>query len=514
MSKSYTFRRSFSYLPQILIIAGIYYLAARVGLTLGFRETNASPVWPPTGIAFAALFLFGYKIWPGVFIGAFLANYSTGLSALVSFPIAIGNTLEAVAGLFLFKQITNDRSIFNGVRGTIAFLIPVSMVGTMISATIGTISVVSGGYSSGAPVHYVWWTWWLGDTVGSIVVAPLILSIASFSLKEWSSKTLTTFAILSVSALTTSLLIFGPWIRQGHILLYSTLALIVISAFHLPGFGVTFLAALISMIAVWGTTSGFGPFVLTGLNESLLFLQIYVGTIASTGLVLCAAVNERRKALQDLVASEHSASIIAAEKTLLLRELNHRVKNNLQIIISLLNMHEHSLETPESKNIFKECVERVIAISNIHQALFGPSQPDNVDLSKYLPLLAENLINMYRTNNNEVQIQIIADSISIDHEKAMPLGMILNELMVNSLKHAFRSEEQGMIRLNLKRVDSKLLLAYSDNGTGVSGQQQKSEGLSVGMQIMNLLVRQLSGTIQVRPSTTGIAYELEFPIRS
>ncbi len=505
--------KPFHLISAILLIATVYYLAARFSLTLAFRETNASPVWPPTGIAFACVMLFGYRISPGIAIGAFLANYITGLNPVVCVAIAVGNTLEAVIGVRLFRYLNKSESIVDNIHSVLSFLIPVAMGTTMISATIGAISIHAGGYSSGASFYYVWWTWWLGDTVGNIVVAPLILSITNFFIHSWSLKILRNFLILLLSASFLSFLVFGPSFEQGYLIVYYALGIIVISAFHLPVLGTSFLSAFISMFAVWGTISGFGPFVMKDMNESLLFLQVFIGTITATGLILCAVVNERKRAVEELRTAEKEAKLIASEKTVLLSELNHRVKNNLQIIISLLNMHEHELSLDESKTVFRECINRVIAINNIHQALIGTAQPDHVDLSEYLPLLAKNLVNIYRSDPSKIQIEIEADKVSIHHEKALPVGMILNELMVNSLKHAFLPDQNGTISLNLKKAAEKIVFSYSDNGRGVNETNGDEKRSSLGMQLVTLLAKQINGTVEFK-TASGAKYRIEFPIET
>ena len=496
---------------QVILVAFIYYFAARFGLTLAFRETNASPVWPPTGIAFAAVMLLGYRIWPAIFIGAFCANYITNMNPWVCFSIAIGNTLEAAAGVFFFQSFTGGKSIVNNVRNTLTFLVPVAMGSTMISATIGAVSIVLAGYSSGAPFNYVWWTWWLGDTVGNIVFAPLILSMPNFKTIHWNPKSFGIFAILLLSSICLSFFAFGFWFEQGRLFLYFTLAIIIISPFHLSVLATTILSTLVSMIAVWGTTSGYGPFILENMNESLLFLQLYVGTIAATSLILCAVLNERKKALDDLLTTQKKATSVAAEKTVLLKELNHRVKNNLQIIISLLNMHEQRIVAEEAKPVFKECIERIMGINSIHQSLFESTQPDFVDLSEYLPFLAKNLVGTHKSDTSKIRIEITGERISIHNEKAMPLGMILNELIVNSLKHAFLSEQERLISLNLKNSDGKIVLSYSDNGLGNRTAIRRGDSGSLGMQIVNLLVKQLNGSIHFNTSSSGSIYKIELP---
>jgi two-component sensor histidine kinase/integral membrane sensor domain MASE1 len=425
--------------------------------------------------------------------------------------IAIGNTLEAVVGIFLFQSFTGSKSIFENIRNTLTFLVPVAMGSTMISATIGAVSIVLGGYASGVSFNYVWWTWWLGDTVGNIVFAPFILSVVNLSADRLTAKSFVIFVILLVSSLSLSFFAFGPWFEQGHMFLYFTLAIIIISPFHHSVIATTILSTLISMIAVWGTTSGYGPFILENMNESLLFLQLYVGTIAATGLILCAVLNERKNALDDLVAAQKQASTVASEKTVLLKELNHRVKNNLQVIISLLNMHEQKLSIEEAKPIFRDCIDRIMGINNVHHALFESAQPGFVELSEYLPLLAKNLVGVHRTDIPKIKIEMNGEKVSLHHEKATSLGMILNELVVNSLKHAFLSDQEGLISMQLTQKNNKIIFSYSDNGRGLQKSLRRGDSGSIGMQIINLLVRQLNGSIHLDTSGSGSVCKIQLP---
>ncbi|HEY7160727.1 MAG TPA: MASE1 domain-containing protein, partial [Acidobacteriota bacterium] len=174
-----THSNGFIQILLIVVVSIVYYLAARFGLTLGFKGTAASPVWPPTGIALSAIMLFGFRTWPGIFLSAFLANFATGLNAPVASIIAIGNTLEALTGGFILHYFCGGRSFLNDVKGTLCFLVPVSMGTTMISATIGAASLIFGGFNSGVSFGSLWWTWWLGDTVGDLIIAPLFVGLAN-----------------------------------------------------------------------------------------------------------------------------------------------------------------------------------------------------------------------------------------------------------------------------------------------------------------------------------------------
>lgn len=501
----------FSRILLILIVAILYYLAARFGLTLGFKGTNASPVWPPTGIALSAIVLFGVRIWPGIFVSAFLANFATGLNAPVSAMIAIGNTLEALAGGFLLHYFCGGQSFLKDVRGTLCFLVPVSMGTTLISATIGAASLVFGGFHSGASFAYLWWTWWLGDTVGDLIIAPLFVGVATSRSELWNFKSISIFLAILTTAIAISALIFGPWFQQGFMLLYFTLGLVVISTFHLPTIGIAILCTAISAIALWGTKAGYGPFNLGSLNESLLLLEIYIGTVAATGMILNAVLNERQTALSELENARNKAESIASEKTILLQELHHRVKNNLQVIVSLLNIHSRELGVGDAESIFRECVNRVKVIGNIHEELYGSLSLTDGDSSSYIRSLAETLVSAHAKNPQNVTLVMNVEPLFLNREKAIPAGMILNELITNSCKHAFDHNEQGQIRINLKQIGSKLFFTYADSGKGFQHILDDRRSTPLGMRLLNLLVKQLNGTLNYESTSAGTIFKIEFP---
>ena len=164
-------------LGLILIVAGVYFLAAKLGLSLAFLNASVSPVWPPTGVAIAIVFWLGYRAAPGVFLGALLANsLLTNVPLATTSGIAIGNTLEAIIAVYLLRRFVGSRIPFNRVMDVLKFLLFAVILSPAISATIGTLSLCLGGAAPWSNFGWLWLTWWSGDGVGALVVAPLILT--------------------------------------------------------------------------------------------------------------------------------------------------------------------------------------------------------------------------------------------------------------------------------------------------------------------------------------------------
>ncbi len=167
------------YAAKVAVLTGVYYGAAKLGLNLAFASSSVTAIWAPTGIALAAVLLWGYRVWPGVALGALLANGWTGIPIYSVLGIAAGNTLEALAGAYLLRELADFRASLERVRDVIALAILGGAVSTTISASIGVTSLLVGNEIASDNFGSVWRTWWLGDMGGDLVVAPALLVAAT-----------------------------------------------------------------------------------------------------------------------------------------------------------------------------------------------------------------------------------------------------------------------------------------------------------------------------------------------
>jgi PAS domain S-box-containing protein len=289
-------QRSTSGWSRPVLLVGAYFVAGKLGLILAFLHVSASPVWPPTGIALAALLLFGIRFWPAIFIGAFLVNVTTAGSVGTSLGIATGNTLEGVLGAVLVTRFANGRNAFDNAGDIFKFFMLAGLLSTTVSATMGVGSLALGGYVPWGSFGAIWLTWWLGDLAGAIVVAPVLILWAT-SPRPWMPRGRATEAVLLLA----SILLVGAVVFNGPFPALYGLAFLcgpplVWTAFRFgPRESVTAIA-LLSGMAVWGTLRGLGPFVRESPNESLLLLQAYMVTMAVMAVPLAAVVAERQRA--------------------------------------------------------------------------------------------------------------------------------------------------------------------------------------------------------------------------
>src|SRR5437762_13674174 len=151
--------RRFSGLPLIGILAIIYFIVGKLGLMLASLHASASPVWPPTGIALAAALLFGYRVWPAIFVGAFLVNVTTAGDVATSFAIATGNTLEALAGAWLVNRFAGGKTFCDRPQGVFRFALAAA-ISTIISPVFGVTSLALAGFADWTNYGAIWLTWW------------------------------------------------------------------------------------------------------------------------------------------------------------------------------------------------------------------------------------------------------------------------------------------------------------------------------------------------------------------
>src|SRR5262249_16316304 len=198
-------------LPAIGALALIYFIAGKLSLNLAFLNASASPVWPPAGVALAALLLLGYRVWPAIFLGAFFVNVTTTPSILASLGIASGNTLEALCATWLLNRFARGAQIFDRPQDVFKFALA-AIISTTISAPLGVTSLALGGFVPWSHYGSVWLTWWLGDASGDLVVAPLLLlwSVPT-SRRVWNRREAIEVSVLLLLLIALAEVVFGGW---------------------------------------------------------------------------------------------------------------------------------------------------------------------------------------------------------------------------------------------------------------------------------------------------------------
>src|SRR6266542_6656054 len=204
--------RRFSGLSLIGILAVIYFIAGKLGLMLASLHASASPVWPPAGIALAALLLLGYRAWPAIFIGAFLVNVTSAGNVATSFAIATGNTLEALVGAWLVNRFADGPNVFDRAQDVFKFALAAG-ISAIISPTLGVTSLGVAGFADWANYGAIWLTWWLGDATGDLVFTPLVLLWSVASKRRWNNREAAEVGALLLLLVLLSGIVFGGWLE-------------------------------------------------------------------------------------------------------------------------------------------------------------------------------------------------------------------------------------------------------------------------------------------------------------
>ena len=213
-------------------------------------------------------------------------------------------------------------------------------------------------------------------------------------------------------------------------------------------------------------------------------------------------ITENKKAEEQIKHSLH-------EKEMLLKEIHHRVKNNLMVISSLLNLQSRYIKDEASKNIFKESQNRARSMALIHELLYKSTDLKRINFGNYIKTIASELFRMYVTDQSIIKLNLDIADVMVDINTAIPLGLIVNELISNSMKHAFPDGRSGIIDIIFKSDNGTYSLVVSDNGVGFSDEKDFRDTDTLGLKIVNSLTEQIDGTIRL-DKINGTKFTIEF----
>ncbi len=360
-------------LTTAVLLALIYFGAGKLGLMLAFVNPSTTAVWPPTGIALAAFLILGRRAWPGILAGAFLVNLTTSGSALASLMIAVGNTLEGLVGAYLINRFANGRHVFNRGNDIFKFVVLAGLLSTTISATIGVTSLIWTGLATPADYAPIWMTWWLGDAGGALIVTPVVMlwTIDPY-LPRWKQDRTLEGTLLVFSMILLGLTVFdklSPLGARNYSLEFILLPIVVWAALRFGQREAATITLILSVIAIWGTFHGSGPFARVSPNEALLLLQAFMGIMMIMGTALAAVVEERRQI---------DASVREANEKLV-QGLNELERRNRQMAV--LNA---------TSDLLQSCLTVEEAYTVIAQS--GPKLFPGRNGALYMMSISENLV--------------------------------------------------------------------------------------------------------------------------
>ena len=282
----------------LILIGFAYFALADLGLRLASINPSATPIWPPTGLAIAAILLWGNRIAPAIFIGAFLINQLTAGSIFTSLAIACGNTLEAMITGYLIRHWAEGKQVFETPTGVTKFAL-ISLAATVVSATIGVSSLTLARYAEMSSFISVWLTWWFGDLAGALVVAPVVVLWAKSEPASLMPPQITGTGLTYLAAVAVGVIVFGCPVMH-HVPVPDALGFLVVlpllwASLRQGPRDTATVALIISAMAVVCTMLQCGPFAKPNLNDSFILLLAFMISTAVLSLALSTDVAVRRR---------------------------------------------------------------------------------------------------------------------------------------------------------------------------------------------------------------------------
>jgi len=313
------------YAATLVAVAVAYFGLAKFGLRLASINPSASPIWPPTGFALAAVLLWGYRVWPAVYIGAFAANATTAGTLETSAVIALGNMLEGLAGGFLINRWAGGCQAFASPARVAKFALISIGPATFISASIGVLTLSVAGFAPWASFAPIWTTWWLGDVAGALVVTPVIVLWARSGRRAFELRELTDSVAVLGFAAAVGFVAFSPLLpRSEYTSPLGFLAILPLfwAALRRGTRDTATVGLILAAFAVWATIEQAGPFGQLGLNESFVLLLTFMISVSVPSLALSADVAMRRASENNLLRIQADLDRRVKERTAELADTN------------------------------------------------------------------------------------------------------------------------------------------------------------------------------------------------
>jgi len=306
------------WLARVLALAAAYFVVAKIGLRYATIGPSISPVWPPTGLAVAALVLLGPGYWPAILLGAFLANATTSIPLLAAAGIACGNASEAAVAAYLLRSRSGQHPALDDLLGVRTLVGVAAPVGALVSATVGVTSLWLAGVVSRSGVWSALSLWWAGDYLGALVVAPVLLTWLTWASPAGAPigrRAALELSLLVGGAVLAIMAVFGGLLPASLVAPaqypYLLFPFVIAAALRFGPRGASLLTMTVATLAVGYTVRGGGPFVMQTVPSTNTALLLYVGILAITGLFLGPATTRHERAERALrEANEHLAAVI------------------------------------------------------------------------------------------------------------------------------------------------------------------------------------------------------------
>ncbi|MEM9389295.1 MAG: MASE1 domain-containing protein [Bacteroidota bacterium] len=550
---------------RIILVVILYYVSAQVGLSLSFPISKAAPLWPPAGLALALIILAGYRTWPAITIGSFIANALVFLNLQIEFSfglisslviVAVGNTLEALFGYYLILKFIKTKNPFNKTIHVFIFLL-VALATCLIGSVTGTSGLIINGIIASSEFISNSSTWWISDVVSVLVITPFIISWSTkfkfkwskFQALEWSvfiSGVLIILAIMNYNPISVTMQRSVPFLIVPFLLWLGFRFNLQITSTGI---------LIVAFVAIFFTIEGTGPFYLYSEDSSLLLVQIFIGIISISTIILYATVNERTVAQKAMIRFNENLETRVKERTKELNEEVHiRRKTEEKIKISNRKLRKANIELDNF--VYSVSHDLRAPIASVLGLVNLAKQEQDVDmLRKYLLMIAESarqqdtfikdILDLSRNARLEVaheqisfekMISDIFDQLKYSSEEktitkeieidqthpfrsdAKRLKVVFNNLISNAIRYSNGKDPHIKIAVNIDDTTARIEVA--DNGKGIPKKHLKNvfkmfyratednAGSGLGLYIVKETIDKLRGSInlesQLKKGTTVV----------
>ena len=545
---------------KIILVAFIYFLSAYFGLLLAFHGTYTSPVWPPVGIGLALILILGPRVWPGITIGSLVAYMlvfwlkdfaNTPDTIKASILISAGNTLEIIAGYWLLKTFIKNDDLFSKTNDTFIFLLA-AMVMCVIGSSFATYGMWQFGLAETNELTGNWFFWWIPNVASVLLFTPFILSWKrTFRLKMTQYKVIE--VLIFLLALSVFLYLFNTptlsaTIEMALPFLVMPFLLWVAFRFNLA----TSMSAILitALTAIYVTIYGIGPFVLDNDVNSIIFLQIFIGVISITIIILSSTVFERlqyqrtikkfnetleakisqrteklneeittrKKAEENLTVTNRRLRKANVELDNFVYKVSHDLRAPIASVLGLVNLARQ--EKDNASEIFLQWYVFIKDILDLSRNSRVTVARQKISFNSLINDTFEQL--KYCSNGNEINKKINISGQKKFYSDERRLKVIMNNILSNSIRYA--NGKDPIVYINVSVDSQSARISVQDNGVGIEKKHHKkifdmfyratddNAGSGLGLYIVKESVEKLNGYIDLDSEPgKGTVINLEIP---
>jgi len=478
------------YLGALPLFVLIYFGAGKLGLALAFINPSASAVWPPTGLALAAVLLWGNRLWPGIFVGSFLVEFAGQHAVGIALCTGTGDVLEALTAATLVRRFAGGCQAFEQTRTTLTFLLLAPAACTTISATVGVTGLCLGGYAEWSNYWSIWLTWWLGNTVSDLILSPFIIL---FSLRSgrstWPAPKIQEAFCLLLLMLVIGLAVFNknsflPAATEWRFLFVIPL---LWSAFRFGPQGAATFSLLLSVLALVDAYANRSLLTQGDPNLKLVMLQSFVGMLCITALVLAVVITERKFLEQEILK-------IGAEER---QRIGHELHDGLGQLLTGIAFQAKALENNLAAGASPQRAQAAEIVQLLNQAtgqtrslaqLLSPVELTTHGLADSLKRLAANTSHFFQV---DCSFAASGEVGPMDELTDLMLFRIAQESAHNAVKHG----QARQIEIRLAIEPEQICLRIRDNGRGFDPGSSTASGM--GLNIMKHRAGTIGGRLVI-----------------